>query len=199
MRAQASKATTDENVHYVEGESARTGLDAACADIVSCSQALHWLEPEPTFKEVCRILRPGGVFAAYDYVWPPLVNAECDAAFDELAARVEQEEAMRDRSAGARHWDKSGHLDRLRASGLFAWVKTTHLHHVEPGDATRLVNLIRSQSAVALLLGAGVGEEALGLAEYERRVRASLRDVPTSFFWCYQVWLASAPRSPFRE
>jgi SAM-dependent methyltransferase len=38
--------------------------------LVTCSQSLHWMEPEPTFAEVARILRRGGVFAAYDYDWP---------------------------------------------------------------------------------------------------------------------------------
>ena len=42
----------------------------ASADIVTCSQSFHWMEPEPTLAEIARILRPGGVFAAYDYDWP---------------------------------------------------------------------------------------------------------------------------------
>ena len=35
-------------------------------------QALHWMEPAPTFGEVARLLRPGGVFAALDCDWPPV-------------------------------------------------------------------------------------------------------------------------------
>ena len=45
------------------------------------------MEPEPTFAEVARILRPGGVFAAYDYDWPPVVDPELDEAFDAYQAR----------------------------------------------------------------------------------------------------------------
>ena len=37
-----------------------TGLADACADIVTCAQSLHWMQPDVTFKEVDRILRPGG-------------------------------------------------------------------------------------------------------------------------------------------
>ena len=55
-----------ENVRYQDGLSTRTGLPDGCADIVTCSQSLHWMEPAPTFAEAARILRPGGVFAAYD-------------------------------------------------------------------------------------------------------------------------------------
>ena len=48
-----------ERVRYQEGLSTRTGLPSDCAEIVTCSQSLHWMEPEPTFTEVARILKPG--------------------------------------------------------------------------------------------------------------------------------------------
>jgi SAM-dependent methyltransferase len=63
-----------ERVRYQDGLSTRTGLPSDCADMVTCSQSLHWMEPEPTFAEVVRILKPGGLFAAYDYDWPPTVH-----------------------------------------------------------------------------------------------------------------------------
>ncbi|MGH7866895.1 MAG: class I SAM-dependent methyltransferase, partial [Candidatus Dormibacteraceae bacterium] len=44
-----------------------TGLPEACADVVTCVQAFHWMDPEIVLPEVARILRPGGVFAAVDY------------------------------------------------------------------------------------------------------------------------------------
>src|SRR5947207_11499657 len=69
------------DVEYRAAFAHETGLPAAGADIVTCSQSLHWMEPEPTFAEAARILRPGGVFAAYDYNWPPVVDPEVDAAF----------------------------------------------------------------------------------------------------------------------
>lgn len=66
MRAQADRATTHPAIRYQDGLSTATGLPDACADLVTISQALHWMEPGPTFAEVARILRPGGIFAAYD-------------------------------------------------------------------------------------------------------------------------------------
>lgn len=52
------------NVNYRDAFSDATGLANNCADIVTISQALHWMEPESTFGEVARILRPGSVIAA---------------------------------------------------------------------------------------------------------------------------------------
>ena len=39
-------------VEFREAFAAETGLDDGCADIVTCSQSLHWMEPEPTLAEV---------------------------------------------------------------------------------------------------------------------------------------------------
>src|SRR5438874_9007237 len=39
-------------VEYLDATSTRTTLEGACADIVTCSQSLHWMEPRSTFAEV---------------------------------------------------------------------------------------------------------------------------------------------------
>lgn len=48
-----------------------TGLPGQGADIVTASQAMHWFDPARALPEIARILRPGGVLAAYDCDWPP--------------------------------------------------------------------------------------------------------------------------------
>jgi SAM-dependent methyltransferase len=65
-------ATPAPNVGYVEAFTAETGLDEASADFVTCAQAFHWMESAPVLAEAARILRRGGVFAAYDYDVPPV-------------------------------------------------------------------------------------------------------------------------------
>jgi len=74
MRREAEAHTSTPAIRYQDGTSTATGLPDACADIVTASQALHWMEPEPTFAEIARILRPGGVFAAIDCDWPPVTH-----------------------------------------------------------------------------------------------------------------------------
>lgn len=41
------------------------------------AQALHWMEPASTLAEVARILRPGGVFAAYDQAVNGSLGTDC--------------------------------------------------------------------------------------------------------------------------
>ena len=82
MRALAEARTRRANVSYRRGFSHRTGLADRSADVAFCMQALHWMDPQRTFDEAARILRPGGVFAACDYDWPPATGAfEADAAW----------------------------------------------------------------------------------------------------------------------
>ena len=85
--AMLAAAAPTPGVEFVEAYAQETGLEDGCADIVTCSQSLHWMEPEPTFTEAARLLRRGGVFAAYDYDWPPVVAPELDAAYEEYQRR----------------------------------------------------------------------------------------------------------------
>ncbi|KAH3884607.1 putative methyltransferase DDB_G0268948 [Dreissena polymorpha] len=42
-------------------------LQDGSVDLLTIAQALHWLDRETFFKEVIRVLKPGGVFAGYGY------------------------------------------------------------------------------------------------------------------------------------
>src|SRR6185369_14316282 len=128
MREQAEAATQAENVRFVQAYAQATGLPDGAADIVTCSQALHWMEPEPTFAEAARILRPGGIFAAYDYDWPPLVDPEVDEAFIAHRERRAELRAKRGIQRGADRSAKHEHLERLRASGRFRLCREVVLH-----------------------------------------------------------------------
>src|SRR5262249_48629656 len=51
------------------------------------AQSFHWMEPTATLAEIARILRPGGLFAAYDYDWPPAIQWELDRLAQEGSLR----------------------------------------------------------------------------------------------------------------
>ncbi|TWP52116.1 class I SAM-dependent methyltransferase [Lentzea tibetensis] len=193
MRAVAERRFAGTDVRLVGGTAEATGLPDACADVVTASQALHWFDPETVFPEIKRLLRPGGVFAAYDCDWPPGVDAEVDAAYREF----ERVHRALDGSAGLRpaYAEKVGHVDRLRAS--FAHVAEICLHHEESGDVTRLMEIAGSQGGVVALQRAGHSDEEIGLAAL-REVAERRLATAKPWWWTYRVRLATTRRSPSR-
>ncbi|MCE9637925.1 MAG: class I SAM-dependent methyltransferase [Planctomycetes bacterium] len=189
MRREAVARTSDGTIEYRAGSSTATGLPDACADIVTASQSLHWMDPEPTFAEVARVLRPGGVFAAIDCDWPPTVHWEAERAYAacmKLAFEREATLGLRDRVT---QWDKSGHLGRMRASGRFRYVNEVVLHGVEIGNAARFVGLALSQARVHGPLARGATEDEIGLTELRDVARRALGDGPRTWWFSYRVRL----------
>ena len=178
------------NISYRRGCSHATGLETGCADIVVCAQALHWMEPEPTFAESARILRPGGVFAACDYDWPPSTSFwEVDLAYTQCMEHARRLE--RERGAGARlqRWDKAGHISRMNASGCFRYTREMLLHHQDEGGAERLVGLFLSQSHVQALLKQGFTEKELQLDILRDVAARAFGSAVTRWFWSTRVRL----------
>jgi len=144
MLAIARESTTDPGVTFVEGYAEATGLGSGEADIVTCAQAFHWMDPHVVLPEVARLLRPGGVFAAYDYDQVPAIDARLDEAF---ARVIDERWKARERlgiHAVTSTWPKSQHIDRLRESGLFAFAREVHCHAELVVDGRRLTALADS-------------------------------------------------------
>lgn len=148
MRHQAetrlAEVVTNSDIRFIDGMADRTGLPDGCADIVTASQSFHWMEPVSTLAEVARILRPGGVFAAYDYDWPPTITVETDLLFHDFMARAWEVARARGVSDEAPGWQKSHHLEYMRQSGHFRMTKEIALHSDETGDAERFIGLVLS-------------------------------------------------------
>jgi SAM-dependent methyltransferase len=176
-----------ENFSVVDGRAEDTGLPAESADIVTASQAMHWFDPDRALPEIARLLRPGGVLAAYDCDWPPCVDWEADEAY----RACEQQQFALETGRGIRppYAAKEQHADRMRRSGRFRYVTEIAVHSREDGDAERFVALALSQGGTVALLEQGLTRDELGLTRLrevaERRIRGS---VP--FWWTYRVRLA---------
>ena len=187
MRRYAEGATGAANVTYLAAAAHATGLPDGCADIVSCAQSLQWMEPEPTFKEVSRILRPGGVLAAYQYESLVTCSPDTDAAFREVRASVGRLRGELALDEGRRRWPVS--RERFEASGRFRFVAETSVHSVEEGNAARLVGFLLSEGSVTMLLQR-VPEEAVGLDRLRAIAAERLWEEPTPWYIGYRVWLA---------
>jgi ubiquinone/menaquinone biosynthesis C-methylase UbiE len=189
MRRQAEARSIDldaKNVQFRAGLSTQTGLPDDYASIVTCSQSLHWMEPEPTFAEIKRILRPGGLFAAYDYDWPPTIHWEVEVAYNELMGQVEK--IRQEFEEGVQRWSKKQHLERIRASGHFRYVKELVVHNIEMGDAERFIGMV-SSSHIGRILKQVISKEDLGFDRFKATIRRVLSDEPVPWYFSYHVRL----------
>lgn len=185
MRAQAEAATEAANVRFVHAYAHETGLPDGAADIVTCSQSFHWMDPESTLAEAARILRPGGVFAAYDYDWPPVVQWEVEAAYSEMFRRLGLARAAK----GQTRFPKDGHLERIRESGHFRYAREVVFHSRDRGSAARIVGMALSLGHLRVMLQEGASEEELGFAALREIAERALGPGEHELFLCYRVRL----------
>ncbi len=187
MRREAEANTTAANIQYQHGFGQDTGLPDACADVVTVSQALHWMEPEPTLAEIARILRPGGIFAAIDNDWPPIMNWEAEAAYRAFMDRVGKVDVEHHFALGGKKWPKHEHLSRITASGHFRYTREIVLHSVEAGNADRLLGLALSLGSVEALIKHAPAEAEALIAELREAVQRLLGNDPKLWYFSYRV------------
>jgi SAM-dependent methyltransferase len=77
--AQLAHARPARGVHYVAARAEACPLPDASADLVTVAQALHWFDGPAFHAEAHRVLRPGGVAAAWTYGDARLAQPAADA------------------------------------------------------------------------------------------------------------------------
>lgn len=78
---QIAHAAPHPRIEYRVAPAEASGIDAASVDLVTVAQAIHWFDLDRFFAEARRVLRPGGVIAAWTYT---LLDVE--AGIDELVS-----------------------------------------------------------------------------------------------------------------
>ena len=188
MRKEATQNVEDHpyaaQIEYREGVAHQTGLPDGCADIVTAAQSFHWMEPTATLAEIARILRPGGLFAAYDYDWPPTLHWELDLLSQEVGKRLVELVRERGLVKHLKMWSKDRHLDRMRESSHFRFTREVLLHHIEQGDAARFLEMMRSN---ALSHQFQFTEQEIGFDRLSSAAFHSLGSEPVPWYFSYRV------------
>jgi len=65
--SQLAMAKPHPRVLYRQAPAEQSGLESGSMDLVTVAQALHWFDRDRYYREVERVLRPGGVLAAWTY------------------------------------------------------------------------------------------------------------------------------------
>ncbi|HEX2190266.1 MAG TPA: class I SAM-dependent methyltransferase, partial [Longimicrobiaceae bacterium] len=85
---QVAHAQPHPRVEYRVAPAERCGLPGRSADLVTVAQALHWFDLPAFHREARRVLRPGGLLAAWGYGNPVLPDAALDDVLADFYDRV---------------------------------------------------------------------------------------------------------------
>lgn len=146
-------ATPHHLVEFHNGTAENTNLADACVDLVTCFQAFHWFNPEPTLQELQRILKPSGRLAV---VWN---NRDQDDEFTQNYTKLVKTASNQNPAES-----RLESISPLLFSDLFTQV---HCHIFNYRQALNLEGLIGRSQSVSYLPQTGVAHEQLitGLTE----------------------------------
>lgn len=87
--AQIAQAQPHPRVEYRVAPCEASGLPDASCDLVTVAQAIHWFDFDKFYAEVRRVLKPGGLLAAWTYTLlrgEPAINAVIEAFYTGVLA-----------------------------------------------------------------------------------------------------------------
>lgn len=177
-----------DNVIFMPAFSDNTGLNDSCADIITCSQSFHWMNPETTLNEVSRILRKGGVFAVYDYDWPPVCNLEVELEYNKLFDKVNEIESTHINIKDSfKRWDKDKHLSNIKGSGNFRYVREIVFSNSEICNAQRFISMALSQGGLQAIIKENIDDINPFFTSFKERIINIFGDDEFQIDFCYRM------------
>jgi len=115
------------NITFLNDVSNEITLPSDCADIITVSQAFHWMDIDSTLHEFYRILKTGGVLAIYDMVLPPIIDWEVEK--EALNLRERFSDIVYSQETPPTHNDKDSYFDRIMSFGKFRHSRKADFHN----------------------------------------------------------------------
>ena len=175
-------------IRFMSGYSNQLEFTDGSVDLVTCSQSFHWMEPVSTLNEVARILKKGGIFAAYDCDWPPSASWPVERAYAELLAHADELLAKRQEAEDrAVKRDKESHLARIKESGHFRYAREIVFHNMESCDAARYIGLALSQGGLQTVLKLGYDDLDHEIREFKALVNEHFHERTLEVLFSYRM------------
>jgi ubiquinone/menaquinone biosynthesis C-methylase UbiE len=162
------------DLEFIEAPGHETTLPSGSADVVTCSQSFHWMEPVSTIEEVDRLLVQNGVFSVFNCVFPVSWDWEAELAYTRLFQKAA--EILKSRpnpNESVVYHPKSEHRRNIEGSRKFRYVTEVMFDHVEDCDADRFIGMALSQGQLQRLLKNRADEIESALGEFRKACLAS--------------------------
>lgn len=169
---QLTNAPALPNVKYLVSPAEETPFPGDSFDLITVGQALHWFQTDRFFREVKRVIRAGGVFAAWGYTHLK-INSEIDAIVNDYYSNV----------AGS-YWDPARRLVENQYSSIafpFKLIDTPEFFIETAWTAPHLLGYVESWSATQAYIKAQNKSPIPELSQRISRLWPEGKTLPVSF------------------
>ena len=135
--AMREAAESHQNVEWKEGSAEATNLPDASVYLITCFQAFHWFNPEPTLLEFRRILKPKGRLAIV------FQEINRDDEFTQVYGEIVSKAANNRPPT-----DFSSKIEPLRESSDFQYIDCYKFLYKQELDLSSLIGLAKSVSFI---------------------------------------------------
>jgi ubiquinone/menaquinone biosynthesis C-methylase UbiE len=177
-----------DNIDFIKSISTGIDLDSDIADIITCSQSFHWMEPSGTLKEVSRLLKSNGIFAVYDCDWPPTVDEICEREYISLMKKANNLiDKNKHETIKTKQWNKNEHLKNISESNLFRFTKEIVFHNIETCDSERFIGIALSQGHLQTVLKNSYDEIGKEIEIFKKKVEDRFHGNKKKMIFSYRM------------
>ena len=85
--SQINEASGEDNIIFKEASAEKSPLQSESVDLITIAQAIHWFDLDQFYKEVDRVLKPGGLISAWGYGFFKC-REDLNAVFDHFSYEI---------------------------------------------------------------------------------------------------------------
>lgn len=190
MLEAARAATSASNIIYRHGSGQDTSLNNEVADIVTCSSAVHWMEPIATVDEIARILRAEGILLVYGHYYPVFLRSHQLSAFYERWRKNLDHLEYKTEKQVAQKWPLADLYAAVERHTQFGYTRKHYLHSKLNWSPKEIEGFFRAHAGVPFLFERGYTNADLMFDELKRIMDGFDADQSTPLHLTYNVFLA---------
>ena len=177
------------NITYQKGYGNNTDIGDGQVDIVSCATSVHWMEPKTSIAEIHRILRKGGVFAAFGPQVPflPLEHWELAVAFNKFLSFVKQIQDEQPEKTKIEVWKWAKILQHVQTCGSFSYTDELCFNKCIQWNAEEYCNWVKTFSYVHPLISSANTEVINAFDRFENKAKELIGDHKRSILVSYRM------------
>jgi ubiquinone/menaquinone biosynthesis C-methylase UbiE len=186
----AEENTGDENIKYVSGYGHQTKLKSNTADIVTASSSIHWMDPEPSAKEITRILKDGGVFCNYGYRYPLFPEEwKIHQLYKDFRIKLDTLEKKYKDEGSPVKYNYNTIKDTLKNTDGIVFLDEFFFHKKLIWSYSDFINWVFTLGGILFLKKHNLSEENIGLTELQKNSKTLFNGKELEVLFSYKTFI----------